>query len=785
MFEQVHNIIIKGEHFMNRTQLNGVLSKRINVLFGRNGSGKSTIARAMSELANPDFPAENKSFQTVELDQALTDDLKKKIHVFNEDFIEQYVKIEEDALGPIVMLGDQVGIAAQIVAKEAEITTLSDEYDVLKAENEKLRDVNYHRSPSYCFKNVRAKLIANGGWAERDSKCRTVALRKNTAVSEGTVQSLLSILENNPLSDEQYTTGKNAFDREFTLFCSSAGKTAKAFSDITINNPLDIRKLQDLLMKQVHKPELTNREQMLIELASNDLSRLEATNQLFSKAEIKICPVCFRPINNEEKKDICNQIEHILNHEVEEYKTEVNHYLAQMSDLTYSYYELEQIFPKECRDVKVIIQDYNEILRKCRQIIENRVKNLFDAYADDITTMGLETRIIEVNSAVANLKNAVITYNEAINDRNNRAAILSKMNNILTAHEFNEELHAYHAAFNLLAQSDMEVVAKNAALQKAKSELLVLQQSLEQTHLALDFINECLAYIYFSKSRLVLEEGEKCYRLKSNGIDVKPGHVSIGERNIIALCYYFAHLFDHIKKEDQYRQEILLVIDDPISSFDVENRMGVISFLRWQIGKIYQGNAHSKILIMSHDLKTIYDFQKIVKELTGNEKNYNELINKQIISRKSTYGNEYSWLFETTFSFANLENPETSDNLTTIGNIMRRLLEAFFTFNYKKAFYEFVCTDEFLNYLPANKRIYYGNLMTRLVLNGGSHEEEAVKSLADLFALYTPQEMKVTAKSIISMIYLLNPLHTKQYLGIDAFSVIEGWQIEKFDEIVE
>ena len=79
----------------------------------------------------------------------------------------------------------------------------------------------------------------------------------------------------------------------------------------------------------------------------------------------------------------------------------------------------------------------------------------------------------------------------------------------------------------------------------------------------------------------------------------------------------------------------------------------------------------------------------------------------------------------------------------------------------------------------------YGNLMTRLVFNGGSHEEEAVQSLTDLFALYTPQEMKVTAKSILSMIYLLNPLHTKQYFGDDVFSVIENWQVEGFDEIAE
>lgn len=783
MFEHVHNIIIKGEHFTTRTQLNGILDKRINILFGRNGSGKSTIARALAELANPELPAENKAFQTIELDQNLTNDQRRAIHVFNEDFIEKYVKIEEDALGPIVMLGDQVEIAAQIVDKEAEIATLQNEFETLKAENDKLKDENERCSPSYCFKDLRAKLAVNGGWAERDSRCRPVALRRNSAVTEETINMLLSILDTNTLNDEQYAETKLNFDREYPLFCSSVGKEAIVFTDVTIKGALEIKMVQELLLRKVQKPELTEREQNLIALASNDLNRLETTNKLFSKAETEICPVCFRHISTEEKLDICSHIEHILNHEVEDYKAEVNRYLSQMSDLTYCYSALEHLFTNECRSVKSAMRDYNDVIGKCRQIVEKRIKNLFEVYAEDITVVGLEKSASDVNAAVANLKQVVLAYNKTINDRKKSAADLSNTNNILTAQKYGNELREYRIALNLLAQSNTKVQAKAQDLQKAKNELLVLQQSLEQTQLALDFINECLAYIYFSKSRLVLEEGDKCYRLKSNGIEVKPGHVSIGERNIIALCYYFANLFDHIKKEDQYKQEVLLVIDDPISSFDVENRMGVMSFLRWQIGKIYHGNANSRLLIMSHDLKTIYDFQKIVKELTGGDKKYNELINKQIVSRNPTYGNEYAWLFEATYQFSILVDPETADNLTTIGNIMRRLLEAFFTFNYQKAFYEFVCTEEFLNCLPDNKRTYYGNLMTRLVLNGGSHEEESIRSLSDLFALFTPQEMKVTAKSILSMIYLLNPLHVKRYLGTAALTEIENWQVERFDEI--
>lgn len=472
MFERVHNIIIKGEHFASRTQLNGVLDKRVNVLFGRNGSGKSTIARALAELANPDLPTEKKTFQTIALDQTLTDDQRRAIHVFNEDFIETYVKIDNDALGPIVMLGDQVGIAAQIIAKEADITSLQGEFDTLKAENDNLKSESDPRSPFYHFNDLKAKLVSNGEWAERDSKCRLVALRRNSPVSKDTVNLLLSILDANALSDEQYIVNKSNFNREYPLFCSSAGKTAIAFSDNTINQPLNIQKLQELLLRKIKKPELSDREQELIMLASNDLNRLSYTNQLFSNAETEICPVCFRPITKDEKKDICSQIEHILNHEVEDYKAEVNRYLSQMSVLTYNYSALEQLFPNECRTVKAVIHDYNNVLSKCRQIVEIRVKNLFDAYDGDITTLGLDNCISEVNKAISNLKRVVLAYNTAINDRNNRANALSSMNNVLTAHKYRNELRAYQTAMSLLAQSNTEVQTKEAALQTARTSSL-------------------------------------------------------------------------------------------------------------------------------------------------------------------------------------------------------------------------------------------------------------------------------------------------------------------------
>ena len=61
----------------------------------------------------------------------------------------------------------------------------------------------------------------------------------------------------------------------------------------------------------------------------------------------------------------------------------------------------------------------------------------------------------------------------------------------------------------------------------------------------------------------------------------------------------------------------MLVIDDPVSSFDIENKTGIMSFLRYQLGKFLLGNEHTKAVIMTNDLLTYYDSEKIFGELVN------------------------------------------------------------------------------------------------------------------------------------------------------------------------
>lgn len=85
--------------------------------------------------------------------------------------------------------------------------------------------------------------------------------------------------------------------------------------------------------------------------------------------------------------------------------------------------------------------------------------------------------------------------------------------------------------------------------------------------------------------------------------------MSLGERNIIALCYFFTQILSNQDVGRLYQDEELVVIDGPISSFDFENKIGISSLLKVQANRIVNGNIRSKILFLTHGLSVFSDYK--------------------------------------------------------------------------------------------------------------------------------------------------------------------------------
>ena len=107
-------------------------------------------------------------------------------------------------------------------------------------------------------------------------------------------------------------------------------------------------------------------------------------------------------------------------------------------------------------------------------------------------------------------------------------------------------------------------------------------------------MNACLKYIFFAEDRLRIDYSDGEYRLYSHGKSVRPCDVSVGERNIIGLSYFFTSIMEGQEEKNVYGKEYLLVIDDPVSSYDTENRIGILSFLKYKLGLFLEGNEFSK-----------------------------------------------------------------------------------------------------------------------------------------------------------------------------------------------
>lgn len=113
---------------------------------------------------------------------------------------------------------------------------------------------------------------------------------------------------------------------------------------------------------------------------------------------------------------------------------------------------------------------------------------------------------------------------------------------------------------------------KQKALKDAQETLCNLEQRKSDIGLAINNINNALDYVFFSHGRLSIELKNDKYYLKSNGKNVKPKNVSLGERNIIALCYFFTQILANQEISRLYQNEAFIVVDDPISSFDLKTK---------------------------------------------------------------------------------------------------------------------------------------------------------------------------------------------------------------------
>ena len=770
MLENITSLKVQGGYFVDETDDFPLFQNTINILYGRNGSGKSSISRAIREFSkNGDEDSEERKY-TVSFNADID---KSSIHVFNEDFVKEKVLVDSDGVGTIVMLGKQVEVDAEIEKLKISQSKLQDDYSKLLELREHLSNARNNASPLSCRKNLKNGL---NGWASMDSHIKNT--KTNSKITDDVLLRLFD-LKRTIAKAESLPKLQQLLKHDFELYQSTDNAVKLFWPKESFGLTISSQEILNMLNIHIEKPALTERDKIIISIAEGKYSKyINEVDTILADSELHVCPLCQRELSDSEKSDLQSRVRKFFNKSAEEYRERLYSIMNSINDVEPSLPSINNdAFVNQIGAVFETVQVLNSHLANIRTQIGVKITNIYADTHFDFDVAEFDKAISDYNKACDNLSVAIENYNNAIDEREALKDKLIEINNKIAFLTNKGLFEAYFKALAVQRDNESKISKVEKQIEHCRSAILGLEQEKKQVRIALNFINQALHFIFYDKNRLVLVEGEGCYRLMSKGYEVKPKDVSLGERNIIGLCYFFASLFEGKNEDTKYTDEILAVIDDPISSFDFENRIGVISFLKWQLAKMYRGNSHSKALVLTHDIQVALDLLKTNEPIINIQQKLMCLSDHKLQFKNRKDISEYKQLLHDIYEFAKLD--VVPDNSFTIGNKMRKVLEAYFSFNYANGYTNEGCLDTVLK--DSDKKEYFKNTVLRLLLNGESHSEERVKAMNYNSEFVSGTEKQRVAKDVLCLLYTIDSNHLKFVLKQQDVSR----QIEKWLEEIE
>ena len=250
--------------------------------------------------------------------------------------------------------------------------------------------------------------------------------------------------------------------------------------------------------------------------------------------------------------------------------------------------------------------------------------------------------------------------------------------------------------------------------------------------------------------------------------------------------YSFLELENLIKYRDL--KSLLVVIDDPISSIDYSNKVGLYTFFRNKIESLSSMYSETKFIICTHDEEIYYHFYKIFDDLKcyhQKRKNISclELTYEGLIKRESEY-NFYKQQINSIYKYALGLEPDLS---LYIGNTMRRVLEAYSTFNYNLGPSQISTDQELLSKIQdETEREFFKAYMYRLILNSDSHASDRVRRSSSNFSeMFSDEEKIRTAQLLLGFLYRLDPVHIERMIDSEEFKkeITKDDQLNTLDEV--
>jgi len=680
--------------FGSEPQIIGGL-KKSNYFFGANGSGKTTISNILADPAK--FPSCN-----IEWEAGHTLETK----VYNRDFVEENFnvqgklkgvftlgKVEAETLNKIEETNRQINELIEDI-KKLNRTLNGDESNIGKKEElQKLEDK--YKDIFWKLKQKYDAQLAGGFEGVRNSKEK---------FKEKLIFEYLNNKEVLVPLEELEKKAKKVFNTKITY--------ADNIKLPEVNKIL-AHEQNPILKKRVVGKEDVNIAAMIKKLGNSDWVR---QGLKYYKENERICPFCqqkteeslLKSLNEYFDESFTNDI-NIINELITDYSTDANRLqmeLQELIDNPSDFLDLEKLKrEKQILDSIIIvnIQHLKQKKKEPSQVIE--LDSLRNVLVEILAVINMANKQIDehniifknLSNEVRRLKNQIWKYiTEEL--KKDISDYISQKTNIEKA------IKGLSEQINKKEKEKKDKIRYLFELEKQKTSIKPTIESINNILSSFGFKSFCLAEGDDGRTyKLVRGNGEDAHRTLSEG-----------EKSFVTFLYFY-HLLKGSHSENVINNNMVVVIDDPVSSLDNDVLFIISSLIRNLIEDVRNNIGNIKqIFILTHNIyfhkEVTYNSRRDSNSYLKHEETF-WLVKKN--SNQSFVEKQQCNPIKSSYELLWAEVRSENRSNITIQNVLRRILE-----NYFKIMGG-VSLDSLYNYFEGEEKIICKALCSWI--NDGSH----------------------------------------------------------------
>lgn len=668
--------------FQNHTNANAKDFGKYNLFYGWNGSGKSTLSEVFRCIENntPSVKFPSSEF-AVSIDggapitQANIAESDLNVYTFNHDFIDE--NISWDSVVKSILLVDKANIEEREKLEELKkLQKANSEAHSKEADEIKTLEGTVFKFGTDSARHIKTSLQSID---TTDSYYLNYNKRKFEAFINNNFEATKS---DDPLLDDQKIV-------ELTNAAKPDQKTPITFNQKTVNEKTFTKakeRLDDLLKTSI----VSQTIQRLVE--HGDIKHwVETGLDLHRRHDTNQCEFCGNTITEERSK----QLEAHFNDDYKAFQdrlVKADGWLAgqyiqppTLPATSDFYDEFKKEYSEACTALDKAITDLNEEITAWQTVLKEKTSNPLET--------GLVVEAI-TESSIKAFNDAMTAINAAAGKHNHKSTNFqeetTKAKKQLELHYATTEVKAfaYHEKKKEVLDRTTTNGTLKAAIDNRNTEIRTLEDSLSNEGLGANQFNESL-HKFLGRSELTLQFNpiKKGYEILRNDSGPVDGNLSEGEKTAIAFVYFITKL----KENGNNIEDTIVVVDDPISSFDSNHLFHAYSFMKINCEKAKQ------LFVLTHN----FTFFKLVRDWISrkNKRDNQNIANFYVVKannerpRSSTfadaepaltlYNSEYHYIFSRLYSLMNQQTLETDDHFLA-ANLSRKLLEAFLSFKFPK-----------------------------------------------------------------------------------------------------